>query len=369
MRSDVSSAADSGRGVAAPDNDGSEIAAAGWSHWLRFPTRDEALRLAVLGIAAVLVWRLADVLLLLFFAVLIATVLRGCADGLAAWLGASPRLMFAVVTIGIIALLAAAGYWIGPALAAQARDLATRLSSELNALRSQYGHTPIGHAVSSELANPQGIQSGMMGHVSTVATSTLGVVGELFVVVVISLYLAIAPALYINGAASLVPIAHRPLARRVLDEIGHDLRFWFLGQLVDMITVGVLSAIGFYFLGVPVPFALATIAGLFTIVPYFGVIAAAIPAVMVALTKSWMTAVWVIVILAICHVAEGYLVAPLVQRRMVHMPPALVIFSMTIAGALFGVLGIVLGTPLAVATMVAVKRLYVEEVLGDHSTA
>jgi predicted PurR-regulated permease PerM len=355
--------------VATRDDNVPETAGTTWPGWLRFATSDEALRLALLGIAAVLVWRLADVLLLLFFAILIATVLRGCADALAAWLGASPRVMFAVVTISIIALLATAVYWIGPALAAQASDLVTRLSSELNALRSQYGHTPIGHAVSSEIANPQGIESGMMGHVSTVATSTLGVIGELFVVVVISLYLAIAPALYMNGVVSLVPIPHRPLIRRVLDEIGHDLRFWFLGQLVDMITVGILSAIGFYFLGVPVPFALATIAGLFTIVPYFGVIAAAIPAVMVALTKSWMTAVWVIVILAVCHVAEGYLVAPLVQRRMVHLPPALLIFSMAIAGALFGALGIILGTPLAVATMVAVKRLYVEEVLGDHSTA
>jgi predicted PurR-regulated permease PerM len=88
--------------------------------------------------------------------------------------------------------------------------------------------------------------------------------------------------------------------------------------------------------------------------------------VIVALTQTWMTAIWVLLILLICHVVEGYIVAPLVQRRIVHIPPALLISSMTVAGTLFGRLGIVLGAPLAVGTMVAVKRLYVEQVLGDR---
>lgn len=61
--------------------------------------------------------------------------------------------------------------------------------------------------------------------------------------------------------------------------------------------------------------------------------------------------------------------APLVQHHLVRMPPALIIAAMTIAAALFGALGIVLGTPLAVAAMVIVRRVYVEYILGDTPEA
>jgi predicted PurR-regulated permease PerM len=171
--------------------------------------------------------------------------------------------------------------------------------------------------------------------------------------------------MYLDGTVRLFPPRHRPLARTVLEEIGHDLRRWLLGQFVDMVTVGGLSAIGLYFLGVPVPFALAVLAGLFTIVPYFGALAAGIPGVLVAMTQSWMAALWVILIFLGCHIIEGYIVSPLVQGRLVRMPPAVIIGSMTVAATLFGPLGIVLGTPLAVMALVLVRRVYLEHILGD----
>ena len=100
--------------------------------------------------------------------------------------------------------------------------------------------------------------------------------------------------------------------------------------------------------------------------PYIGTVAAGLAAVMVAFTQGWIVVIWTVVIFVICHVFEGYVVAPLVQNRLVHLPPALIIAAMTIAATLFGWLGIVLGTPLAVAAMVIVRRVYVEHILGDR---
>jgi predicted PurR-regulated permease PerM len=331
--------------------------------------RSEALRLALLGGAAVLLWRLSDIVLMLFFAGLIATVLRGIADTLARWLRISPAPMLGLVAVALVATIIAATYWIGPAVAGQASDLVSRVAQQWQHLRAQYGQTQIGHLVTSHLSGSQGLSNEIMGYVMKVAGSTLGTIGELVVVVATALYLAAAPQMYVEGVVSLVPQSQRPLARTAIEQIGHALRLWCLGQLVDMATVGVLSAIGLYLLGVPVPFALATLAGLLTIVPYFGALAAGVPGVMVGLTVSWMTAVWVVVIFTICHCVEGYLVAPLVQRHMVRLPPALAIVSMTIAAALFGPFGIILGTPLAVAILVAVRCLYVQHVLGGGSAA
>ncbi|WP_158258711.1 AI-2E family transporter [Rhodopila globiformis] len=328
--------------------------------------RGTAWRVILAGAAAVLIWQLSDVLLLLFLACLIATAIRGAADRLAAWLHAPPGLMLGIVIVLLTLASLATAYWVGPAVVGQLGDLVTRLSGTLQALHEHYSHTAAGRAVTGHLPSVPGIARKLFGNLFTFASLTLGVLGSIFVVVVVSLYLAIAPALYVNGVVRLVPFRHRALARSVMDELGHDLRFWLLGQLVDMLAVGILSAIGLYFLGVPAPFALAVLAGLLTIVPYFGALAAAVPAVLVALANGWMAVVWVIVIFTGCHVIEGYVIAPLVQRHMVHLPPALTIIAMTVAAALFGVLGIVLGTPLAVAAMVIVRRVYLEHVLGDR---
>lgn len=334
-------------------------------HWA-VPWSSGAATLAAIGIAAVLVWKLAYVLLLLFCAALIATILRGLADKLAEKLHASPRQMLAVVAIGLTILICGTIYWIGPRVAGQASDLFSRLATELQQFRDQYGNTPIGHALSSRLANPAGLENKAGTYAFSIASSTLTIVTDLFVVVVMSLYLALAARMYLDGTVRLFPQRHRALARSVLEEMAHALRRWLLGQAIDMVAVGGLSAVGLYFLGVPVPFALALLAGLLTIVPYFGAIAAGVPGVLVALTQSWEAAVWVVLIFLCCHMIEGYIIAPIVQRRMVEMPPAVVLGSMTIAAALFGPMGIVLGTPLAVVAMILVRRVYIEYILRDR---
>ena len=321
--------------------------------------------MAAIGIAAVLLWRLADVILLLFFAILIATVLRGIANALADALRAPPLLVLTLVVIVFTITGGAAIYWIGPALVSQGGDLANRLSDMLQNFRYAYGDTSIGKALASQLSGPHGIETYITGHVFSIADFTIGTTGALFAVLIISIYLAAAPELYIDGVVSLVPHPHRAIARRVIEETGWNLRRWLLGQLVDMLVVGGLSAIGLSLLGVPVPFALATLAGLLTIVPYIGAVAAGLVAVMVALTHGWIVALWTAVIFVGCHVVEGYVVAPVVQHHLVRLPPALVIGAMTVAAALFGALGIILGTPLAVATMVIVRRVYVGYILGD----
>lgn len=350
-----------GAGVAAPgQRTGS---------WTRYVVAgpDGALRLALIGIGVVLAWKLADVLLLLFVAVLIATVLRGLANALGRRIHAPPRLMLAVVTIALILAILAAIYWIGPRVAGEGNDFFNRLTTQVRALQAQLGHTPLGHLLDKRLANPASLENQAGTYAFNVARSTLTTFAELFAVLVLSLYLAEAAQMYRDGAVRLFPPAHRALARSVLEEMGHDLRRWLLGQSIDMITVGGLAAIGLYFLGVPVPFALALLAGLLTIVPYFGALAAAVPGVLVALTQSWQAAVWAALIFLGCHVIEGYIVAPIVQRRMVQMPPAVILGSMTIAATLFGPLGIILGTPLAVVAMVLVRRVYIGYVLNDPS--
>ena len=89
------------------------------------------------------------------------------------------------------------------------------------------------------------------------------------------------------------------------------------------------------------------------------------PALIVGLTNGLSGAIWVIAVFTVAHVIEGYVVAPFVQRRTVHLPPALTLFSFVIMVALFNIFGVLIATPLMACIMVAVTRIYVEDILGD----
>lgn len=325
--------------------------------------------IAIVAFTLLIVWLLSDIVLLIFMAILVAVMLRGVSNWAARHTGLSRNLMLAVVTIFLFTLLLGLLYYIGPRLVAQSQGLWTQMQQQAEHLRATYGDTPWGRALLHNDMPTQLVQNHLAQYAGVVATSTLGGTVTAFVLIVTALYFAISPDVYLNGAVRLVPLPYRPRIRDVMMEIGRTLRWWSLGQLIDMGVVGLLTGIGLALLGIPLPLALAVLAGLLTFVPYFGAIAAAIPAMLVASTVGWQTVLWVMLIFAICHSIEGYVVGPLVQRSTIDLPPAVTILSMTILGALFGPLGVVLGTPVAAAALVAVREVYVADVLGDSEVA
>ncbi len=324
------------------------------------------LRMVTLAAGAgLLVWMFSHVVLLLFFAVLLACTLRGGADGLSRLTRLPAGLMLAVITLALLGLVVGGAWWIGPQLAEQAGDLVNKLSGEVNHLLQRYGSTPWAKSLTQHLSGSTPSASQVSAPAFKVVGITLGALADLILVVITALYLAISPALYQRGVLRLIAVRHRPRALEILHSIGRILRRWLLGQLVDMLVVGAITAIGMSILHVPVPLALGVVAGLLTFIPYFGAVVAGIPAVLVALTVSPTTALYAVGVFLLCHLVEGYVLSPLVQKRLVEMPPALTLLAMTAAGALFGPLGIILGTPMAAAGMVAIREGYVVEILGD----
>jgi predicted PurR-regulated permease PerM len=124
---------------------------------------------------------------------------------------------------------------------------------------------------------------------------------------------------------------------------------WYALDYVLLAFLGVLLAL--------------LLSGLLYFVPYLGAIASAIPAILIGLSVSGQMAAYVVLLFAGLHAVEGYLVEPLIQRKAVYLPPALILFSQVLLALLGGPLGLVVATPLAAALVVAVKMLYVEDVV------
>jgi predicted PurR-regulated permease PerM len=102
-------------------------------------------------------------------------------------------------------------------------------------------------------------------------------------------------------------------------------------------------------------------------VPIVGPVVSATPALLIALTDSWETALWTLLLYVGIQQVESNLIMPLVQRRVVELPPAVTLFAVVAFGLLFGSLGVLFATPLAVVIFVAVKKLWVRETLGEST--
>ena len=207
--------------------------------------------------------------------------------------------------------------------------------------------------------------SGMLSKAGVLFSGTLGVIGNVLIIVFVGIYLAAQPRVYVDGFVTLFPKPKRRRTRQVMNELGDTLAQWMLGKLVSMTIIAVTTSLGLALLGVPLALVLGLIAGLLDFIPYIGPIMAAVPAVMLALSESPALALYVVVLFVGLQILEGYIVLPLIERRTVSLPPALTISMQVLLGSLFGLSGIALATPLAAVAAVLVSMLYVQDVLGD----
>jgi predicted PurR-regulated permease PerM len=200
-------------------------------------------------------------------------------------------------------------------------------------------------------------------------SSTLSVVSGFIIIVFLAIYIGADPEMYRSGIMHLFPYNKRERAGEVLSAIASVLRKWLVTQLIAMVTIGVISTIVLLIMRVEAAFALGLIAGLLEFVPTIGPILSAIPAVAMGFIDSPEKALWVALAYWGIQFFENHLLIPLLMKGGIDLPPALTIFSQALMALTFGFLGLMCAVPILAATMVAVKMLYVEGVVGDRQIA
>jgi predicted PurR-regulated permease PerM len=328
-------------------------------------TRRLLIVVAVIA-AAALVWYAAEVLLLAFAGVLVAVFLDFLAAKLAAAAGISRGKAFAIVAGAISLLLVFALWELMPRIANQISDVVRALPQGFERLEMYLQSRKWGRTVLGEL--PSLLASAdITGRVTNLLNKVLQGLAGLIVIVVAGLYLGINPAVYRRGFLKLFPEDCRSRAGQVLNEVGYTLRWWVLGQLVPMVVLGGLTILGLELLKVPLAFTLGLFTGAMIFIPYIGALIALVVTVLVALTEGSNAVLYVLLWFFGVHIAEGYFLTPLVQKRAVYLPPGLAILSQVLMGLLVGFLGLALATPLTAAAVVVVKILYLHETPEHHA--
>jgi predicted PurR-regulated permease PerM len=315
-----------------------------------------------------MMWYLRDLLLLVFASILLALVLSSMAD-LVNRLTRIPRnLALALIIIILLAIIGLGIWLLAPNLAEQVSRLTENLSESLFRLGARIERQAWAKNLLALLPDREHLVSGLSDvfiRAPGVISTTLGVIGSFFLMLILGVYLAAGSRLYQDGLIRLLPISSRPRGREVMAQLAYILRWWLAGQFIAMTVIGTLTALGLWLLDIPLALTLGILAGLFNFVPYLGPILAFIPAVLIAFTDDPTKALYVIMLYAAIQSFESNILIPQIEKRVILLPPALVLSGQIAMGVLLGVFGLILAMPLAATIAVLLKMIYIQDVLGD----
>jgi predicted PurR-regulated permease PerM len=274
---------------------------------------------ALTGLGVLFLWLTLKVDLVIFAGVLLAICLRRAAD----WLSASTRLpsgwALLVTVLGIVLLCAAIGWFFSESIAGQIDQLSRQLPAAAAKTGNLIGRSGIGKTLMHHLnsgglkTSPSTVVEGFFGVAANLVEIVAGVVIMLF----LGLYFAAEEGAYRRGVLRLVPLRHRARAAQILRETANAIWYWMMARLISMAALGLITTLGLWIIGVPLPVALGFLAGIATFVPYIGAWVSAVPSVLIAAATRRDLAIWVITLYVLVHLTEGYILVPLVQRKVV----------------------------------------------------
>ena len=281
--------------------------------------------LAATVITFLLLWlfkTVAHVFVLLMLSVLVSLYLGAVADWLDHHTRLSKRTALGVAIVGSLGGLVLLAWLLVPPIVEQTRQLILALPDFMNAWEVGIDRVAatlpgVGDLVGKPTEHKALLAaydqlSGLFAGIPTKLFEVLEAAINVFAVLVMSIYLAIHPALYREWLIALFPPIHRDLVRDVLAELADSLRAYIVGQLLTMTFLGMITGLGLWLLGVPFAFLFGIFTGLVAIVPFFGtLLSTTLPALFVLNGKGYFGfspgghAMLVVGLGVVVHLIEG----------------------------------------------------------------
>ncbi len=162
----------------------------------------------------------------------------------------------------------------------------------------------------------------------------------------------------------LVPKKRRRSIKLLLGRINIALFGFFKGQLIISLAVGILSVIGLYFLKIKFYLLIGILVGIFNIIPYFGPLLGALPAMIMASFRSNKLVFLVVLLFFIIQQIEGNIIAPKIMGKEVGLHPIVIIFSLLAGGELLGIIGMLIAIPIAAIIKEIMKYIFYEVLIS-----
>ncbi|MFN2238402.1 MAG: AI-2E family transporter [Thermoanaerobaculia bacterium] len=371
----------------------------GWTWNAGAVLRSTAIALTLV-ILLLLVWKIRSIVIVGFFGILFGMLLSR-ATGWLERLHVRRGLGAPLIVLAFIGALVGVGFLTAPTLREQSAEVRKKLPQVIEQIEQQLGIDAkelgrdiadgVGLDSEGQEPGPAGVaegadapqrqpeakaEEGGAGGLQKMVTSNLGrirgilfpvasaavdMVAALLIVIFLAMFVAIRPDHYRRGVLRLFPERSRGEAEETFEEVGSTLRQWIIARLIAMVAVGAIVGISLAVMRVPGALALGVLAGLLEFIPFFGPVAAALPAIGIAMLDSPQKALWVLILFVIVQQLEGNVIGPLLLQSRVDIPPALTLITVPALMIVFGLVGALIAEPLLAVGLVLTRRLWVEQ--------
>jgi predicted PurR-regulated permease PerM len=312
----------------------------------------------LVGIAVALAWALAsigNVLLLLFVSVFTTAVLSPVVDAMCRRLGWSRALCSTVLVLGIVVLT-------GVALAilmAPIVDGVRSFNDQLPQVIDKAKNSELGGVINSGSGGLQtlkdhskdivsGVQQ-VSGGLAKVGVSAFGVVTLAVSVTFLTLFGLIELPRVRSSIGGLLYHDTRERYEEVTNRIIRTSSQYMLGNLAISVICATVYGVTAVILGLPYALALALIAGILDVIPNVGSLLAGIVIGIVALSVSLFALIVFVIVILVYQQVENYILQPTIIGKAAHVSGFTVIVSVLVFGSLFGIVGAIIGVPIAAA--------------------
>lgn len=296
-----------------------------------------------------LLWFLRDVVLVVLSAVVIASAMEPGIVALGRY-RVNRTLSVIIIYTLVASVFFGTLYFFVPPLLEDAINFVNRLPATLASLNVSAAT----HGLVSDLGAAEFLQdlsrtfSATTGSAVAALSAVFGGITSFVLIVVFAFYFSVQETGVDDFLRVVTPTAHEDYVLNLWKRSQRKIGKWMQGQLILGLIVGVLLYLGLTILGVPNALLLAVLAAIFELIPVFGQILAAIPAVAIGFVDGGITgALLVTGLYMVVQQFEAHLIYPVVVKKVVGVPPLMVILALIVGAKLAGFLGVLLSVPIA----------------------
>ena len=317
-------------------------------------TTGTVIKIMAIFIFLALVYFVRDIVMAVLFSIVIASGIEPAA----VWFQKRkiPRVLGVIfVYLAIFSFLGGMFYLIVPTVFSELSSFSSKIPFYLEdplqfeILKKIYPNLPsfATGAFGSFLLKISDYINGLAGGLLNMASAAFGGAVSLVLIIVLSFYFSVQENGIEKFLRIIIPTRREEYAIGLWMRWRNKIGLWLQGQILLGFIVGVLVYLGLTILQVEYALTFALLAAVFELIPIFGPILAAVPPIIVALLGSPMLALEVGVLFIIIQQFENHLIYPLVIRKIVGIPPIIVILALVVGGKIGGFFGLLLAIPLA----------------------
>lgn len=201
----------------------------------------------------------------------------------------------------------------------------------------------------------------MMYRVAQSGLNIIHIGGLLFLIPIIAFYFLLDWNNMLTRLQMLIPRQYEPQVVHITKECHAVLGAFVKGQLLVMVLLGIVYAVGLQLIGIKVGLIIGLMAGLFSIIPYLGFATGLVAAIIASSLQyglDWVHLALVGVVFMIGQIVEGYVLQPFLLGDKIGLSPVAVVFAVLAGAQLYGFIGMLIALPAAAVLVVLLRHLY-----------